>query len=146
MGCLRNDPKNICQHRGCPSSPQQPCAVQGICILITDSLRGAAVCNWSFRQGWCVPAPGGEADLAGLQLKKAVASATAARLQKPKDRPDWKRPRPLLPLTICSCQSVTRTCASLLHLSLHTKPKSGQEEIEICYTSFQQPLPSNLKS
>lgn len=32
---------------------QQPYAVQGICILITEQLQSVAVCNWSVRKGLC---------------------------------------------------------------------------------------------
>lgn len=48
---------------------QQPRAAQDICILITDSIEGAVVCNGSFRWGCCTPAPGWEAYLTGLHLK-----------------------------------------------------------------------------
>lgn len=106
-----------------PFPIQQPCAAQGICILITVSIEGAAMCNGSFRWGWCTPAPGWETYLTGLHLKRGSdIIINNSKAGKNKDRPDPKRPCPFPTLTICSCQFVTLSCVSP-HPSLPTKPK-----------------------
>ena len=76
--------------------------------------------------------------------ESGTLSPLTARLEKNKDRPDLKRPCPFPILTICSCLFVTPSCVSP-HCSLPTKPKSGQEDIQVWDIWFQQPLPSNSK-